>query len=43
MELYIEALERLSKDDGKSYSQEEVMQELGITREDLANCEVEIE
>lgn len=43
MELYIEALERLAKDNGRSYSQEEVMQEFGITREQLDSCEVEIE
>lgn len=43
MELYIEALERLAKDNGRSYSQEEVMQEFGITREQLDSCDVEIE
>lgn len=43
MELYIEALERLVKDNGRSYSQEEVMQEFGITREQLDSCDVEIE
>lgn len=43
MELYIEALERLAKDSGRSYSQEEIMQEFGITREQLDSCEVEIE
>lgn len=43
MELYIEALERLVKDNGRSYSQEEVMQEFSITREQLDSCDVEIE
>lgn len=43
MELYIEALERLVKDNGRSYSQKEVMQEFGITREQLDSCDVEIE
>lgn len=38
MELYIEALERLAKDSGRSYSQEEIMQEFGITREQLDSC-----
>ncbi len=43
MELYIEALERLKNDDGKYYSQEDIMKEFGITREQLNCCEVDLE
>ena len=43
MELYIEALERLEKDNSECYSQAEVMNKFGITREQLDSCGVELE
>ena len=43
MKLYIEALERLQNDNGRSYSQEAVMQEFGVSRQQLEGCEVELE
>ncbi|MCR5499779.1 MAG: type II toxin-antitoxin system prevent-host-death family antitoxin [Acetatifactor sp.] len=42
--LYEEALHRLKRADGHYLTEEETMRSLGITEEDLANCEeVEIE
>lgn len=42
MELYIEAMTRLSNPDTKLYSQEEVMKILDITDKDLDDVEVDI-